>query len=666
MSASCFTRRFLLLCAGVLLASCGGSGGGNAGGGGAPPLYAIGGTVSGLQGVVVLENNGGDDVTVSANGAFAFPTSLADGSAYAVAVRTQPVGPAQTCTVSSGSGMVAGAAVNAPQVQCALNSYNVTLSYAGLGGSGTLGLEFTASNPFTAVGDIGISVPSSSSSGSLSLGTKPTATAYQISVLSQPTGPDETCTVVPSSGVVGTSDVNISVTCTPNSPGACVTNVQDGIPTLRTNGTVVTHSSNVTTDEVWAGDGTVHVISSPITIVAPGSVTIQPCATVQLAAGAGIDVRGDLASGAVAKLVASGSAIDAQPVVFQRADGSQTPSWGRLRGLNKNSIIDLTYAFISGGGNLSGSQLNAVISMTGSSTLPDPVLRLSLVGISAPAGTAVYLSNAAFVAQSDLSVTHASDSVIAMPAMALGTAPDFVSGSDLQFQEIKVVENANITDNLSITTHLPIHFKTDGVHVGGLQPTNVPNVTLTLGPGVTMMFEGITVPPMVTFGDLAQANDKNAALVVQGTAAQPVLFTSAKSTRAPGDWAGLWLATSNGSQIDHAIIEYAGGDASVGPGSCGPIDPAIHQRARNTAALFVGDTTDVQYVPPAGLITNSTFRNNTGSYAINAVWESAAFGPALNATNVFGAGPKFCTQNKNLIVGGCVVAGVDQSGCLVP
>ena len=66
------------------------------------------------------------------------------------------------------------------------------------------------------------------------------------------------------------------------------------------------------------------------------------------------------------------------------------------------------------------------------------------------------------------------------------------------------------------------------------------------------------------------------------------------------------------------------------------------------------------------LITNSTFRNNTGSYAIDAVWESAAFGPALNATNVFGAGPKFCTQNKNLIVGGCVVGGVDQSGCLVP
>jgi hypothetical protein len=665
MNAPSCAARFVALCASLLLASCGG--GGN-GGGGAAPLYAIGGTVTGLQqgSVVVLQNNGGDDVTVSANGPFAFPTSLADGAAYSISVRSQPVGPAQTCTVSNGGGAVAGAAVNAVQVQCDLNNYNVTLSYSGLGGSGTLGLEFTATNPYTTVGNIGISVPSSSPSGSLSLGTKPTATAYQISVLSEPTGPNETCTVVPSSGVVGTSDVNIAVTCTPNAGVACVTNLQDGIPTLRTNGTVVTHSKNVTADEVWAGDGTVHVIPNPITIVAPATVTIQACATVQLAAGAGIDVSGNAATGAVAKLVAAGSSTGDQPVAFQTADRSQTPSWGRLRALNKNSIIDLTYANISGGGNVGGSQLNAVISINGSSTLPDPMLSLHLVSISAPAGAAVYLSDAAFIAPSDLSVTHASDSVIAMPAMALGTAPDIVSGSDPQFQEIKVVENANIFDNLSVTTHLPIHFEADGVHVGGLAPTFVPNLTLTLGPGVTMKFDGLTGPPMLTFGDVGQAQDKNAALVVQGTAAQPVVFTSGKSSPVPGDWAGLWLMTSNGSQIDHAIIEYAGGDAAVGPESCGPIDSSTHQRARNTAALLVGDGTDQQYVPPATLVTNTTFRNNTGNYAIDAVWEAAAFGPALNATNVFGAGPQLCKQNKNLIVGGCVVGGVDQSGCLVP
>src|SRR5262249_21416648 len=177
---------------------------------------------------------------------------------------------------------------------------------------------------------------------------------------------------------------------------------------------------------VWAGDGTVHIVPNPITIVAPATVTIQACATVQLAAGAGIDVRGDLASGAVAKLVAAGSSSDDQPVAFQNAAGSKTPSWGRLRALNKKTFIDLTYTNISGGGNVGGSQLNAVISMNGSSTLPDPMLSLHSVSISAPAGAAVYLSNAAFISPSDLSVTHASQSVIAMPAMALGTAPDIV------------------------------------------------------------------------------------------------------------------------------------------------------------------------------------------------------------------------------------------------
>ena len=216
---------------------------------------------------------------------------------------------------------------------------------------------------------------------------------------------------------------------------------------------------------------------------------------------------------------------------------------------------------------------------------------------------------------------------------------------------------------------MPIHFKTDGVHVGGLAPTFVQNVTLTLNAGVTLKFEGLTGPPMVVFGDQGQTTDKNAALVVQGAARfAGDLSPPARRRRHPGDWAGLWLATSNGSQIDNAIIEFAGGDAHVGPQSCGPFDPSIVQRARNTAALLVGDGTDQQYVPPAGLMTNTIFRSNTGSYAIDAVWEppTQTFGPDLSASNVFGSGPQFCTQNKNLKPLGCFVGGVDQSGCLVP
>src|SRR5262249_9002445 len=61
--------------------------GGTSGGGTA---YSVGGTVSGLSGSVVLQDNGGDNLTVSANGTFTFATSLATGAAYNVTVKTNP------------------------------------------------------------------------------------------------------------------------------------------------------------------------------------------------------------------------------------------------------------------------------------------------------------------------------------------------------------------------------------------------------------------------------------------------------------------------------------------------------------------------------------------------------------------------------------------------
>lgn len=86
---------------------------------GAEPTYTIGGTVSGLEGSgLVLQQSGGDDLAVSAGGAFTFASAVADASAYAVTVLTQPTNPAQTCTVANGSGTVAGANVDDVAVTC--------------------------------------------------------------------------------------------------------------------------------------------------------------------------------------------------------------------------------------------------------------------------------------------------------------------------------------------------------------------------------------------------------------------------------------------------------------------------------------------------------------------------------------------------------------------
>ncbi len=99
---------------------------GACGGGGTPPTYSIGGTVSGIDAgqSAILSDNGGDDLTVSANGAFAFVTRIASGGAYAVTV-TAPAG--KTCTVTGGSGTVSATVTNVA-VACVSNA---SLSVAG-------------------------------------------------------------------------------------------------------------------------------------------------------------------------------------------------------------------------------------------------------------------------------------------------------------------------------------------------------------------------------------------------------------------------------------------------------------------------------------------------------------------------------------------------------
>jgi hypothetical protein len=142
------------------LAACGGGGGTSAALGnntGSNSTYAIGGMVTGLASgtSLVLQNNGGDDLSITANGTFVFATSLADTAAYAVTVLTQPAG--QTCTVTNATGTVAGASVTNILVTCSagggtntgggsttITSYTGTLQFdLSTGASGVANVTWT-------------------------------------------------------------------------------------------------------------------------------------------------------------------------------------------------------------------------------------------------------------------------------------------------------------------------------------------------------------------------------------------------------------------------------------------------------------------------------------------------------------------------------------------
>ncbi|NOZ26059.1 MAG: RCC1 repeat-containing protein [Nitrospirae bacterium] len=65
-----------------------------------PGTFSVGGTVSSLTGTLVLQNNGGDDLTVTGNGPFTFTVELEDLDTYHITVLSQPFD--QTCSVVSG------------------------------------------------------------------------------------------------------------------------------------------------------------------------------------------------------------------------------------------------------------------------------------------------------------------------------------------------------------------------------------------------------------------------------------------------------------------------------------------------------------------------------------------------------------------------------------
>lgn len=66
--------------------------------------YSVGGTVSGLHGSLVIQNNNGDNLTITGDGTFTFPTRSSGAGNYSVSVLNQPR--YQNCTISDGSGTI--------------------------------------------------------------------------------------------------------------------------------------------------------------------------------------------------------------------------------------------------------------------------------------------------------------------------------------------------------------------------------------------------------------------------------------------------------------------------------------------------------------------------------------------------------------------------------
>lgn len=101
-----------------------------------PPSYTIGGTATGFGSStqLTLQDNGGDDLTLTTGGSFTFPTKLAIGAGYNVTVKTQPTD-GSLFGITYGSGTVG----SSPITNVTLSPITLTVlhSFAGSAADGS-------------------------------------------------------------------------------------------------------------------------------------------------------------------------------------------------------------------------------------------------------------------------------------------------------------------------------------------------------------------------------------------------------------------------------------------------------------------------------------------------------------------------------------------------
>ena len=209
--------------------------------------YTVSGAVTGLTGgSVVLQDNGGNNTTVSMGGSlnFTFTVPVASGSTYAVTVKTQPTG--LTCTITNGSGTIAGADVTNVAVSCATAVYNVSVTLSGLPYGATIILQDNLADNLTLT-----------TNGTANFSTPITyGNTYSVSILTQPAL--QTCSFTGGSGTIS-APVNVAVDC-PHF--GYVTNLDDGTLSLY---------------QVDNASGALVASGSPFgTLASPYSVTTTP------------------------------------------------------------------------------------------------------------------------------------------------------------------------------------------------------------------------------------------------------------------------------------------------------------------------------------------------------------------------------------------------------
>lgn len=365
------------------------------------------------------------------------------------------------------------------------------------------------------------------------------------------------------------------------------------------------HEYDVAEDEVWSADASPHVVDYDVRVRDGHTLTIEPCAEVLLKKGTHIQVAFPGTPNVGGTLIAEGTAD--RPIRFAGSDGE---SWASLY-VHAPGTARLSYVTFEGGGG-GDFEDGSTIDVLGDDELPaKPLLYVDHVTIKGSKGAGVWLQRrATFIAGSkDLSITGSGNDEHPFPLQIEEHAIDALptgSYTGNRIDEILLRTSGTGVAGSGLTVDATLHergvpyrmgkSKLDDFIVG--PPGEGPPTTLTIEAGVVMRFEKETALRVQTFTSEEPANATIRAL---GTAARPIVFTSAAAAPAPGDWRGLWFGgvPMDGNALDHVRIEYAGFDCRCSLATCSDISE------HDGAIVLTGR-------PAGAFVTNSSFKAIAG------------------------------------------------------
>ena len=305
---------------------------------------------------------------------------------------------------------------------------------------------------------------------------------------------------------------------------------------------ITVHMGDINANETWQ-EG-LHLVFGFVT-VRNATVTIMPGAVVFFSEGANLEVGTDT-DVTTATLIANGTSL--KPILFTADSDAPTAGfWDHIifgDGDSGNSVLRHCTVEYGGG----DGSLDAILKVYGTEvTIENSTFRHSaMYGLSVE-------STGSFK-----SFTNNTVSDCANASMYISPAQVHTIGLSNTFSGYVSIMSGSVSASNAAWKKLNVHYRMGVVYVGSEQGT-----TLTLEPGTIFQFSS-----WISLHVGTSATSK-ATLIANGTASQPITFTSADVLPSAGDWESIKFGAGTNplTSLKYCNIEYGGlSDGWVDPG----------------------------------------------------------------------------------------------------